>query len=244
MKVKKIIKTNWKLESPDNLDNIKQQLSFDEQTPNFIQQYKYKMIFSVVSCILIMCLFIVSGMFVGGGFDGNLSDDPSNPMSPAPDAPQDPSSPGENEDAVNPEEPSVPGDPEGPGYDDSPVYNLFIEELKNNVIVSDYVNFITYDNENIEDDVKIKILCEFFNNLRKCALQNDSTEFYIKNAKIEMLIKNARKIKINYKQYYDLYIKDEDNTFEETINDIEKFFEEIGLLDHISDKFGELTLDL
>ena len=62
---------------------------------------------------------------------------------------------------------------------------------------------------------------EFFNNLRKCALQNDSTEFYVKNAKIEMLIKNSRKIKINYNQYYDMYIKDEDNTFEETINEIE-----------------------
>ena len=64
MKVKKIIKENWKLESQDNLDNIKQQLSFDEQTPNFIQQYKYKMVFSVVSCVVVLCLFIVSGNLI------------------------------------------------------------------------------------------------------------------------------------------------------------------------------------
>ena len=201
MKVKKIIKTNWKLESPDNLDNIKQQLSFDEQTPNFIQQYKYKMIFSVVSCILIMCLFIVSGMFVGGGFDGNLSDDPSNPMSPAPDAPQDPSSPGKNEDVLNPEEPSVPGDPEGPGYDDSPVYNLFIEELKNNIIVSDYVNFITYDNENIEDNEKIKILCEFFNNLSYGEIDEDNIIYEHKlsfNDWARIEISDSSKIRIIY----------------------------------------------
>lgn len=165
MKVKKIIKDNWKLESKDNIDSIKEQLSFNEQAPNFIQQYKYKMIFSVVSCILIVCLFIASGMFVGGGFDGNLSDDPSNPMSPAPDAPQDPSFPGENEDSVKPEEPSSPEGNEKPESGDDHVYNLFIEELKNNVIVSDYVNFIKYDNENIEDNEKIKVLCEFFNNL-------------------------------------------------------------------------------
>ena len=135
MKVKKIIKENWKLESPDNLDNIKQQLSFNEQSPNFLKQYKYKMIFSAVSCVLIICLFIISGMFVGGNFDGILSDDPAtNP-------------PSDNESSV-PDEPSepitpdAPIDPSEPGEkpDTGLTYDLFIEELKNNVIISDYTH--------------------------------------------------------------------------------------------------------
>ena len=219
MKVKKIIKENWKLESQDNLDNIKQQLSFDEQTPNFIQQYKYKMVFSVVSCVLVLCLFIVSGIFVGGSFDSNSSDNPGGDvMDPAPENPQDPSSPGENEDAVNPEEPSVPGDPEGPGYDDSPVYNLFIEELKNNVIVSDYVNYITYDNENIEDNEKIKVLCEFFNNLNYGKIDEEDViyehKLYFNDwARIE--ISDSSKIRIIYQDVIISYNTNNDTIIEE-----------------------------
>lgn len=218
MKVKKIIKTNWKIESPDNLDNIKEELSFNEQTPTFIQQYKNKMIFSAVSCVLIVCLFIVSGIFVGGGFDGNLSDDLANPMSPAPDEPQDPSAPGNNETPDSPQDPSVPGDNEDPEDENNPVYNLFIEELKNNIIVSDYVNFITYDNENIEDDVKIKILCEFFNNLSYGEIDEDNIIYEHKlsfNDWARIEISDSSKIRIIYQDVIISYNTNNDTIIEE-----------------------------
>lgn len=217
MKVKKIIKDNWKLESQDNIDSIKEQLSFNEQAPNFIQQYKYKMIFSVVSCILIVCLFIASGMFVGGGFDGNLSDDPSNPMSPAPDAPQDPSNPiSPAPDA--PQDPSAPDENEKPESGDNHIYNLFIEELKNNVIVSDYVNFITYDNENIEDNEKIKVLCEFFNNLSYGEIDEDNIIYEHKlsfNDWARIEISDSSKIRIIYQDVIISYNTNNDTIIEE-----------------------------
>ena len=171
MKVKKIIKENWKLESHDNLDNIKQQLSFNEQSPNFLKQYKYKMIFSAVSCVLIICLFIISGMFVGGNFDGILSDDPAT-NSPSDNESSDPMSPGPEE----PITPDAPIDPSEPGGkpDTGLTYDLFIEELKNNVIISDYIDFISYDNEIVEDGEKIKLLCEFFNNLTYEVTKSDN----------------------------------------------------------------------
>lgn len=214
MKVKKIIKKNWNLEAKDNLTEIKEQLSFDEQAPNFLKQYKYKMIFGSLSCACLVLICVISGFFILNNFGGFDLNDPSSPNENINDAPTSPIKPADP-DSPTYSEPSDPQAPSAPGEEDSSTYLLFIEELKQNTFASDYLSYIAVDGETITDNDKIKSLCEFLNSLtysQSDDKEDDSYDYKISfNDWASIVIGEASHIRIMYDDVIVTYDTNQEN---------------------------------
>ena len=172
MKVKKIIQKQWSLESKDNLDSIKEKISFNEDATNFSQLHNRKLVFRTIAFTCTVFLIVIVGFITYNSnlFSGvsdsdspNFSGDSTDPSDPVPDAPEYDSP---NDDLVEPDSPSEPGE-------ENYIYKLFMDNVKQNFIASDYVSYLTYEDTIFSSNVLIKEVCEYINNLEKIEISNE-----------------------------------------------------------------------